>query len=239
MSCNRIRLESFFIRTDARPMNQPSLDADTLALAASGDEAAWRVIVGVYGPRVFGLLQAQCRDAELAEEVTQSVFCTLATKIRQRNEGGVGGERDGMDGVYREQGRFEPWLFRIAINRLRDEMRGRSRRARNVESLDERAGTEQGGSLARAGAATGAGPELREELQQMHAAIGQLPEADRLVIQLRHLADLSFKQIAELLEEPLGTVLARQHRALKKLKDMMTAPTPGTVVRGGRSERDE
>ena len=49
-----------------------------------------------------------------------------------------------------------------------------------------------------------------------------LPEADRRIIHLRHFAGLSFKQIAEVLEQPLGTVLARQHRALKKLRGLMS-----------------
>ena len=49
-------------------------------------------------------------------------------------------------------------------------------------------------------------------------ALERLSEADRQVIHLRHFAGMSFARIAEVLGEPLGTVLARQHRALKKLR---------------------
>ena len=52
-------------------------------------------------------------------------------------------------------------------------------------------------------------------------AIETLPEADREVLHLRHTAGLSFAQIAETLDQPLGTVLARGHRALGKLKKRM------------------
>jgi RNA polymerase sigma-70 factor (ECF subfamily) len=51
-----------------------------------------------------------------------------------------------------------------------------------------------------------------------------LSESDREVVELRHHAGMSFKSMAELLEEPIGTLLARHHRALKKLKDLMSGP---------------
>ena len=93
--------------------------AEFLRRASTGDQEAWRSIVNCYGPRVFGLLRVQCGDPELAEELTQSTFCTVASKI--------------SDG-YQESGRFEAWLFRIAMNRLRDEMRRRKRHARPTSS---------------------------------------------------------------------------------------------------------
>ncbi len=87
---------------------------DTLRDAAAGDAEAWRQLVSAYTPRVFGLLVKQCGDRDLAEEITQATFVRIVSKL----EG------------YVEQGRFEPWLFRIAMNRLRDEMRRRKRQAR-------------------------------------------------------------------------------------------------------------
>ncbi len=169
---------------------------ETLQRAAAGDEAAWREIVEAYTPRVFGLIRAQCGSVDLAEEITQSTFCTVVEQI----------------GRYAEVGRFESWLFRIAINRLRDEMRRRRRQANPVES-------ETLVGLAGAGhdapEVAGAGPE---EVAALQGALARLSEADRQVIHLRHFTGLSFAAIAGILGEPLGTVLARQHRALKKLR---------------------
>ena len=51
--------------------------------------------------------------------------------------------------------------------------------------------------------------------------MGRLSDSDQRVLHLRHYAGLSFAHIAEVLGEPLGTVLARQHRALKKLRQFM------------------
>ncbi|MCH7571862.1 MAG: RNA polymerase sigma factor [Planctomycetes bacterium] len=184
----------------------------TLHLAAGGDEDAWRTIVESYSGRVFGLIRSQCGNADLAEEITQSVFCTMAEKI-------VG---------YTESGRFESWLFRIAINRLRDEMRRRKRHARPVEEekLIGMAGAievEPDGDDAR-----------RQDTGALREAMAQLPEADQRIVYLRHYGELSFRQIADILDQPLGTVLARQHRALKKLRDLLEGK-----VREDGIEQDE
>ena len=167
-----------------------------LRLAAGGDSAAWRAIVSIYAPRVFGILRAQCRDDELAEEISQSTFCTLAAKIAS----------------YVESGRFESWLFRSAMNRLRDEMRRRTRHARS-------AGEETFASVAapmdRPG---GLDADVRRKLE---SAMERLSEADREIIELRHTGGMSFRALSDYYDEPIGTLLARHHRALKKLKAML------------------
>lgn len=185
------------------PPTKQSL-GQTLQRAADGDETAWRRIVDAYGPRVFGLIRAQCGNVELAEEITQSTFCTVVSRI----------------GRYTELGRFESWLFRIAMNRLRDEMRRRKRQARPVEE-------EALAGLAGAGESQPADPALSaDDIGALRAAMARLSEADRRVIHLRHFAGLSFARIAEVLGEPLGTVLARQHRALGKLRQMLSEKEP-------------
>lgn len=179
---------------------EPALD-HVLAQAAQGDEGAWKILVERYTGRVYGVLRAQGIDPDRAEEITQSVFCTLATKLP----------------AYVERGHFESWLFRIALNRLRDDARRRKRHARSVgdgeflESLPSRTG--QG-----ADASDRAEPE---ELTALQKALAQLSPADREVIDLRHMGGMSFKQMSEFLQEPLGTLLARHHRALQKLKSLL------------------
>ncbi len=173
---------------------------DTLAAAATGDEGAWRKIIDAYSYRVFALLKSKCGDDELAEEITQSTFCTVAAKLAD----------------YTESGKFVSWLFQIAVNRLRDEMRRRKRHAVPMEN-------EMIGVLA-SGVKD---PDLVEQdetklqIAHLRKAILQLSSADQDIIHLRHSAGLSYKQIADVLDEPLGTVLARQHRALAKLRTFM------------------
>jgi RNA polymerase sigma-70 factor (ECF subfamily) len=61
------------------------------------------------------------------------------------------------------------------------------------------------------------------ELDALGKAIEQLPEAERTVIMLRHFSQMSFKEIAEAMQTPLGTALARAHRALGRLRELMGA----------------
>ena len=184
-----------------------------LERAAEGNEEAWRELVETYTRRVFGLLVRQCGDRDLAEEITQATFVQVVRHI----------------GRYREQGKFEPWLFRIAINRLRDEMRQRKRRARSMDMSGGRSADGAPWAAAEDQLADGTGgrsaapsPLERvtraEDIQRLRQAIGQLNEADQEVLHLRHTAGLSFAQIAQTLGQPLGTVLARGHRAVAKLR---------------------
>jgi RNA polymerase sigma-70 factor (ECF subfamily) len=153
---------------------------------------------------VFALARSRLRDHGIAEEVTQSVFVTVSTKLSQ--------------GQYAERGKFEPWLFRVAVNRIRDQVRSMQRSATPTsdEVLDARVGA------AGPGGSNGDPARVSEAaMTELRRALSMLGEADRQVVELRHHAGMSFAAMAELLEEPLGTLLARHHRALKKLRDLM------------------
>ena len=212
----------------------PPLD-QTLAAAAQGDSAAWALLVDTYTRRVFGFLVRQCKDKDLAEEITQDTFVKVVQKL--------GGS---ADGAYQERGRFEPWLFRIAMNKLRDEMRRRGRQARPMDmGPSAGAGGTGGGEDRPSGwaaaeqAVIAGGPSVpvsppdaadhQEQVALLRAAIAGLPQADQEILHLRHTAGLSFAQIAEALGQPLGTVLARGHRAIGKLKKHMN-PEPAATA---------
>lgn len=197
--------------------------APLLGAAARGDEDAWRRLIDLYARRVFALCKSRCHNADLAEEITQSVFATVAVKI-------TGGEYD-------ERNRFEPWLFRIAMNRLRDEMRRLRRHAEPTDplivgDLAQRGGVGGRGEGGDSGGLVGGGVSDGEILA-LREAVGRLSEADREIVELRHHAGLSFKQISELVEEPIGTLLARHHRALRKLREMLGGDGGGDGVDEG------
>ncbi|MEM9064706.1 MAG: sigma-70 family RNA polymerase sigma factor [Planctomycetota bacterium] len=188
----------------------PENVAVIVARAGRGDQVAWAELIRLYARRVYAFGKSRLGDPEAAEELTQSVFATVAEKLPRQG--------------YQEQGRFEAWLFRIAGNRLRDEMRRRKRRGTQVEIREEDASQ-----------TTADQRETSDELGALRAAIEKLPEADQQVVNMRHHAQLSFKQIAEILDEPVGTLLARHHRALKKLREMMETDTRSGKMTGSRS----
>lgn len=174
-----------------------------VARILKGDESAWPELIAMYTPRVFAMCRSRLQSAELAEEITQSVFVTLATKL---GEGSL---------AYAEEGKFEPWLFRIAMNRVRDEARRAKRHARPTDPST----LSEGAVGVAEGAAASAHPET---LDHLRSAVNLLSDQDKSIIELRHFASLSFQEIAALLEVPVGTALARHHRALKKLRTTLS-----------------
>ncbi len=187
------------------PPSQSAELSRTLEAAARGDQAAWRAVIDLYGKRVFALARSRVRRADLAEEIAQSVFVTVATKFSDPSGG------------YTEQGRFEAWLFRIAINRVRDELRRLKRHATPTDP-------EVLGQSVHAASNTSSVDS--DTLDRLRTAMLALSDPDREVIELRHHAGLSFAQIADTLQEPLGTLLARHHRALRKLKALIQRTDP-------------
>lgn len=186
------------VRANDGEMTGADLSA-LLASASAGDQSAWESLVRLYARRVFALARSRCGNDDVAEEITQSVFVTVATKLQ--------------NGGYAEQGRFEAWIFRVAMNRVRDVIR-RAKSRRTTSETDLESAPAPAPAVARADT---------ENLAALRGAVAELSEADREIIELRHNAGMGFKEIAELLEEPMGTLLARHHRALRKLRDALAA----------------
>ena len=180
-----------------------------LRQAADGDDRAWTVLVRTLTPRVHGLILANTRDPELAEEITQSVFCTVAQRIND----------------YVEQGRFESWVFRIAMNRLRDEMRRRGRQARPVGDVGfpeaEHSGRED---------RTAHTPVDTESASVLWDAVRCLSADDQEILHLRHVAGLGFKEISGVLDTPMGTLLARHFRAVRRLREQLGDAFPEFAI---------
>lgn len=177
-----------------------------LARAAQNDPQALANLVDRYSRRVFGLLLRLTGDRDAAEDLLQETFLRVVRMI----------------GEYEHVGRFEAWLFRIAANLARDRARKHGRRGPTA-SLDDCPTTP--GPLVSDGPASDPSRELEqtEAGARLTTALEQLNDAEREIILLRYYSDLSFREIAELLEIPLGTALARAHRALKRLRDDLGA----------------
>lgn len=174
-----------------------------LQRAKNGEPGAFEALVDLYGNRVFGLLFRLTGRRDVAEELAQETFLRLVRTLRE----------------YEHDGRFEPWLFRIAANLARDRHRRRRRRG-ETQPIDGVA--DQGAERVASGGALGTDPTEHaaraEQSERLNQCLAKLPEPDREVLLLRHFSGMSFREIADFLSVPLGTALARAHRALARLR---------------------
>ena len=186
------------------------MDARAIAVlltrCQAGERAAWDTLVDAYWQRLFGYALRATNNAELAQDLVQETFLRIVQRLER----------------YDDQGKFEAWLFRILVNLVRDHGRSLARHptqstvmecdGERIELINEMSGKLQ----------EPFDPLYRQEdVDALQLALRRLPEGDRQILLLRHFADMPFKDIARTLNCPIGTVLARAHRALGKLRSLM------------------
>jgi len=172
----------------------------------SGDSAAFESLVHRYEGELFNYLRRYLGNAEMAEDVFQATFLQVHLKREQFEEGR----------------RFRPWLYTIATNQAIDAQR-RNKRHRMI-SLDNRTGGEDDvGSLVEMLA--GDGRSADEQMQADEArdwvrgAVDELPESLRAALVLVYHQGMKYREAADVLGIPVGTVKSRLHAALAKLND--------------------
>ena len=180
--------------------------AVTISEAKAGSPEAYQTLLATYGRRLYGYFLRACRSHHDAEDLLGELMLRLVQTL----------------GSYEEQGRFEPWLFRIAANMVRDRIR-RGRATPAVVSLDEADGSADAPcrQVQCASPSVDAGLQAAEASARLAMALERLDEPAREMILLRHFGRMSFKELAERFDCPLGTALARVHRGLRLLRKLM------------------
>ena len=178
-------------------------DEDLMARVAEDDDRAFTELVGRFQGRVTNLISRVLNDRGASDDLAQEVFVRVF--VHRRN--------------YRRGSKFSTWVFTIAANLAKNEIRRRVRR-RNWFSLD--ALTEMLNDsipeLADPAESRESGLE-REQLQgEVGRAIATVPEKYRLALVLRDIEGLAYEEIAEVLGVPGGTVRSRINRARSMLK---------------------
>lgn len=181
-------------------------DEEIMVRCATGSEEAFQILVSRYRPRIINLITRFVGDVDRAEDIAQEVFIRV---YRNRER-------------YRKSGKFSTWIFTIAANLAKNEIR-RKVRHRRVVSMDEE--KEPGTSLASTLADRGPGPGQtleRKELENLILnAIEALPERYRLALVLRDLEGLAYEEVSRVLGIPGGTVRSRINRARLMVKDKL------------------
>ena len=177
-------------------------DNGLVARARAGDQEAFGELVSRHDRAMHGIARAYFASEADAEDAVHDAFVKVFQSI----------------GQLKADSRFAGWLTRIVVNTCIDILRSRSDRvslpafASSVQ-VSPRLGQE------RLTPATLA--KKTEEAELVKAAVGCLPEGQRVVIMLRYAQDLSYEQIAAYLDIAESTLRTRVHRAKKALKDAL------------------
>jgi RNA polymerase sigma-70 factor, ECF subfamily len=195
-------------RPERSPPNGSADEAAMRALQQRGDHAAFAEIVCRWEGPIRRLCTRMTCDEHRGEDLAQEVFARVFTKREQFDPGRT----------------FSTWLWRIALNVCFAE----SRRASSLENVEERAT-----AAARCDREPAPDERLiaRERVEQVKQALSHLPDAYRAVVVLREYEGLKYREIAEVLEIPEGTVKWRMAEALTQLGQELAPMAADASVR--------
>ena len=196
----------------AARMEERGLEIDwsqVVRRALHGDSSAWAEMVRAHHKRVYGLCYRFTGDAADAEDLTQEVFLKVFTSLRSFDAG---------------RGSLQVWITAMTRNLLVDHFR-RTKSRRLTSSLDE--GWDESGEIRPTDRLMATGPSQHElaagrELEKMvQEALKRVPADLREAVILRDLQDLDYKEIAQVVGIPEGTVKSRISRGRAELARLL------------------
>ena len=179
-----------------------SLVLETLA----GSQTSFQLLVERYQQRIFSLARHYARSPVDVEDLVQDTFLKAYSRLD----------------TFQRQSSFFTWLYRIAVNTILDGIKRRGRSpVRAVEDPE---------AVATSGSARISGPSSgmeREEIARItRSVLDELPEIFRAVLVLREFEELSYQDMAEVLQISIGTVESRLFRARAKFKEKLLQRHP-------------
>jgi RNA polymerase sigma factor (sigma-70 family) len=178
-------------------------DQQLIHLYMDGNAEALSSLVMRYKEKIYTSIYLLVKDKYLAEDIFQDVFIRVIDTLRS--------------GRYTDEGKFLPWAMRIAHNMCVDHFR-KVKRSPSIKTSDDR-------DIFEVLNFSEAGADQRMMQGQSHERVRKmidlLPEDQREVIIMRHYADLSFKEIADLTKCSINTALGRMRYGLINLRKMM------------------
>ena len=179
-------------------------DLDLIRSFQAGDTEAFDVLVTRYKDRIYSSILFFVKDTYLAEDLFQDVFIKIIDTLKNKR--------------YTEEGKFLPWALRIAHNLCVDYFR-KVNRTPAIKTSDDQDIFEVINVSQEAPDQKLMRGESHEKVRRM---LDLLPEEQREIIVLRHYANLSFKEIAEITNCSINTALGRMRYGLINLRKMMT-----------------
>ncbi len=193
-------------------MGDREVDHQLVERAQRGDKKAFELLVVKYQRKLARLLSRFIRDTSEVEDVTQEAFIKAYRALPS----------------FRGDSAFYTWLYRIGINTAKNYLVAMGRRAPTVTGVDseEAEGIEEGDQLKDLNT-----PEnqmmSRQIVETVNQTLQELPEELRTAITLREIDGLSYEEIAQIMNCPIGTVRSRIFRAREAIAEQLR-PQLGT-----------
>ena len=182
-------------------------DLKTIRRCKRGEEDAFQEILGRYRGPIYNLCYRMARNPEDARDLAQEVFIKVFSLLDRFDEGYA----------------FSSWLFRIATNHCIDHLRRNRLRFLSLDGTTGPDGEEYEFQVAADTPEPDEVLQRKEALERLEEVIAELPPHYKAITLLRHDQQLSYEEIAEVLQLPLGTVKARIHRARNLVQQMLKA----------------
>ena len=178
-------------------------DSVLITLYRNGNEAAFNLLVDRYHSKVFTTIFLIVKDQDVAEDLLQDVFVKVLHTLSSDK--------------YNEEGKFQPWVMRIAHNLAIDHFR----KAKRYPTILLEDGSNLFNSLSFAEDSSEEQRIKEETLAWVRNLIDELPEAQKEVVIMRHYLDMSFQEIAEQTGVSINTALGRMRYALNHIRKKM------------------
>lgn len=190
------------------PIQQFVDDRELVNEYINGDESILPLLIERHKHRIFGFIMHTAKDKALAEDIFQDTFIKVINNLKKGN--------------YNEEGKFLPWVLRIAHNLMIDEFR----RDKRIPVFN--GGTNADGEKFDIFNLLGKEDRSKEEeiiqgqiRKDIRGLIECLPAEQREVLMMRHYFDMSFKEISEQTNISINTALGRMRYALINLRKMI------------------
>jgi len=183
-------------------LNSVLSDQELVKNYLNGDNASFETLLTRHKSRVFAFIMSKIKNRDLSEDIFQDTFIKVINSLQK--------------GKYNEEGKFLPWMMRIAHNLVIDHFRkeAKMRKVRPTSEFDIFDVLDDGN-------------KNQEDVMmqtQVHAdlnvLIEQLPKDQKEVLKMRYFEDLSFKQISDLTGTSINTALGRMRYALINLRKL-------------------
>jgi RNA polymerase sigma-70 factor (ECF subfamily) len=193
-------------------MGENQTDLELVKRVQAGDKSAFDVLVLKYQQKVINLVMRYVHDPHIAMDISQESFIKAYRGLKN----------------FRGDSAFYTWLYRISINTAKNHLVSRSRRMPDDDIDAQEAEQYEGGGKLREMST----PENEMMTQEIHStittAIEALPDDLRIAITLRELEGLSYEEISDVMECPIGTVRSRIFRARDAIEKEL-APLVGST----------